>query len=424
MEPAVRYARSGDGTRIAYTVGGRGPTLVMLITVGFDGTAAWSWDPLTRQLSEQLTVVRYDCRGSGVSERRVADFSLEAFVADLAAVVEAVGSPAVALQAANDLTPVAISFAAQHPAIVSHLLLFDPYTRPEDFQSAPFFEFDRRIEDSDWRLYLETFVRVNVGLSGAMAQEAVAMIQRNVDQASWKSFAHSIAEWDVDHLLPQIRARTLVVDNRDSYTGVGDRVAADIAGAEFRIVDDKMYLGLAPTVLEFMADAEPAEPALPTGMTAILFTDIVDSTALTESMGDAAFRAAAGLLDEEMRKAIRELGGVPVEGKVLGDGMMAVFTSAARAIEGAARCREVSSGTELQLHLGLHAGDVIREGNTVYGGAVNIAARVCALSEPGEILVSGTIRDLARTSAGVVFEDAGEHALKGVADLVRMYRVV
>jgi hypothetical protein len=79
--------------------------------------------------------------------------------------------------------------------------------------------------------------------------------------------------------------------------------------------------------------------------------------------------------------------------------------------------------SELPLHLGIHAGDVIREENNVYGGAVNIAARICALSAPGEILVSATIRDLARTSAGVTFADRDEHELKGIDDAVRLYEV-
>jgi class 3 adenylate cyclase len=165
----------------------------------------------------------------------------------------------------------------------------------------------------------------------------------------------------------------------------------------------------------------PEDPAHATAV--ILFTDIADSTALTERMGDAAFRAAARALDDRMRAAMRECGGTPVEGKVLGDGVMAVFASAAQAIDAARRCVVLSAESELRLHIGVHAGDVIREDNNVYGGAVNIAARICGLSQPGEILVSGTIRDLARTSAGAAFEDRGEHALKGIEEPVRVYIV-
>ena len=84
---------------------------------------------------------------------------------------------------------------------------------------------------------------------------------------------------------------------------------------------------------------------------------------------------------------------------------------------------DATLGSELQLRIGLHAGDVIHEKDNVYGGAVNIASRICSLCEPGEILVSATVRDLARTSAGVQFDDRGEHALKGIAEPQRVFAV-
>jgi adenylate cyclase len=82
-----------------------------------------------------------------------------------------------------------------------------------------------------------------------------------------------------------------------------------------------------------------------------------------------------------------------------------------------------SAEVELPLHIGIHAGDVIREEGNVFGGSVNIASRICGMCEPGEILVSATVRDLARTSAGVAFEDRGEHTLKGIDDAVRVFAV-
>jgi class 3 adenylate cyclase len=143
----------------------------------------------------------------------------------------------------------------------------------------------------------------------------------------------------------------------------------------------------------------------------------------TERLGDAAFREKARGLDAALRAVIRENGGTPVEGKLLGDGVLAVFTSARQAIEATLRCGRAGDDAGLPLHLGLHAGDVIREESNVYGGAVNIAARVSALSAPGEVLVSDTVRSLGRTSAGVRFEDRGEHELKGVSEPVRLYQV-
>ena len=167
-----------------------------------------------------------------------------------------------------------------------------------------------------------------------------------------------------------------------------------------------------------------SRPALPSGTAVILFADIADSTALTERLGDAAFREKARDLDAALRTAIREHVGTPIEGKLLGDGVLAVFTSARQAIEAALACGHSGDEAGLPLHLGLHAGDVIREENNVYGGAVNIASRISGLSAPGEVLVSETVRSLARTSGDVSFEDRGEQPLKGVGERVRVWAVV
>jgi class 3 adenylate cyclase len=184
-------------------------------------------------------------------------------------------------------------------------------------------------------------------------------------------------------------------------------------------------------VEEFLSDGQPTQAAIPvaskgtgdSGTAVILFADIVDSTALTERLGDDAFRAKARELGASLRAVIRECAGTPVEGPTLGDGVLAVFTSAREAIEAARRGGKAGDDAGLPLHLGLHAGDVIREDNNVFGGAVNVAARISGLSAPGEVLVSHTVRDLARTSAGVAFEDRGEQTLKGVGEVVRVWAV-
>ncbi len=180
------------------------------------------------------------------------------------------------------------------------------------------------------------------------------------------------------------------------------------------------------TADEVLAELEraAAEPvSAPSGMSAIFFLDIADSTALTTKLGDAAYRERERGLDALLRRAITDAGGTPVEGKVLGDGIMSVFSSARQAIEAAQRCRALGNEAGLPLHLGIHAGDVVREGKNVHGGAVQVAARVQGVAEPGEVLVSQTVRDLARTSAGVAFEDRGEHELKGIAEPQRLFAV-
>jgi len=92
-------------------------------------------------------------------------------------------------------------------------------------------------------------------------------------------------------------------------------------------------------------------------------------------------------------------------------------------IDAARRGQALSAASELGLHIGIHAGDVIREDDNVFGGAVNIASRICGVSAPGQVLVSDVVRGMARSSAGVSFEDRGEQQMKGVGDPVRLYEV-
>ena len=244
----------------------------------------------------------------------------------------------------------------------------------------------------------------------------------------------AINQVDVTGFLAQVRVPTLILHRRQAAwpdIDVARDLASHIPDARLALLEGESfapYLGNTDAVLtaidEFLGEGEEARAgALPEGMAVILFTDIAESTSLTEQLGDAGFRAKARDLDERLREVIREAGGTAVEGKVLGDGVMAVFASARQAIECATSCNAATQGTDLQLHLGIHAGDVVREGNNVYGGAVNIAARIAGASAPGEILVSDTVRSIGRTSAGVVFEDRGEQELKGVGEPQRLFAV-
>jgi class 3 adenylate cyclase len=175
--------------------------------------------------------------------------------------------------------------------------------------------------------------------------------------------------------------------------------------------------------VEDVADDDTVAPGLPDGTVTIVFTDIADSTALTEQLGDAGFRALARRLEGALRAGVGEAGGAVIEGRLLGDGLLAVFTSAAQALECALRSVDAARAMGLGLHVGLHAGDVIREEGNIFGGAVNLAARVAAEAPPGQVLISETVRGLAMTSARVAFDDRGSRSLKGFSEPVRLYGV-
>jgi class 3 adenylate cyclase len=168
---------------------------------------------------------------------------------------------------------------------------------------------------------------------------------------------------------------------------------------------------------------EPDGPHLASGFAVILFTDIADSVRLTEELGDWVFHDRARGLRTALHALIRDFSGRVVEGITLGDGVMAEFGSAERAVGCGVSCSQHASALGLPLHIGVHAGDVIRDGGDVFGGAVNLAARICAEAPAGEVFVSQTIRDIARTSSPAQFASVGPRMLKGIADPVPLYSV-
>jgi class 3 adenylate cyclase len=346
---------------------------------------------------------------------------------DLEAVVERSGFESFVLASFCTAVPIAVTYAATHPERVSHLILSDGHASFSDFAESPAYKAGVPLLDADWVLFTETFAKVlwafpNPEVGRQFAEFMRECCEPEAMRAVWKAWTTR----DVAALLPQVTAPTLVIQNKNSRwfpTAVGQRLAAAIPDARLKLIDDITYAPVPNLIEEFVGEGDAGEPKLPSGMTAILFADIADSTALTERLGDAAFRGKVRELDGGLRTAIAERGGTPVEGKLLGDGVLAVFTSARQAIEAALACGSAGGEASLPLHLGLHAGDVIREENNVYGGAVNIASRISGLSVPGEVLVSDTVRSLARTSAGVTFEDRGEQELKGVGEAVRVWAV-
>jgi len=154
----------------------------------------------------------------------------------------------------------------------------------------------------------------------------------------------------------------------------------------------------------------------------VLFTDIVGSTEHLASMGDQAWTEVLARHHAIVREAIDRHRGVEVD--VAGDGFLATFDGPARAVRAAIEAStRVEEGLDIQIRSGIHTGEVEWEGTRPKGLAVHIGARVASCSLPSEVWTSSTVRDLT-VGSGLVFEDAGEHELKGVPDRWRLYRVV
>lgn len=444
MEPQIRYAKTADDISIAYAVSGTGPPLLYLCPVVGHLTADWNFPHQRRRfewLGRAHSVIRLDIRGTGLSQRE--GFGAFDYAADIQAVVDALSPPPLVVCAEGTSGPFAIRYALANPTRVRRLVLLN------SFASFPLMIGDARIAAldallrADWVMYTETFSRLVGGWADDDdARQYAAMLRESTTPENYAAYQAYAFALDVTSVLGRVEPPTLIVHNNAGIIplAAAQVLAAGIPHAQARFINrGSMFYELsepdiAPWLEEFLLEGRgPVDEHAPlsptavigqaTGTAVILFTDIVASTELTERMGDARFRDASRVLDAGLRGAIRDAGGAAIDGKLLGDGVLATFPSAAQAIDGARRCLALSAASELGLHIGLHAGDVIREDNNVYGGAVNIASRICGLSAPGEILVSDVVRGMARSSAGMEFQDRGEQEMKGVGEPVRLYAV-
>lgn len=154
----------------------------------------------------------------------------------------------------------------------------------------------------------------------------------------------------------------------------------------------------------------------------LLFTDLVDSTAIAREMGDRAWREALSEHFEAVRTALERHGGAEV--KTTGDGVLATFDAPAQALRCAASIRAAAVRVGLQIRAGVHVGEVEPVGADLQGLAVHEAARIMSVAGGGEILASDITRTLAQNSGGLRFEDRGTHTLKGLAGEWRLYAYV
>jgi class 3 adenylate cyclase len=439
MEPQIQYCTAADGTRIAFSVrdGGDKTPLFFAPAPPFtdlrEARLRWGTFPHDEDSFEpnwgERQVCLMDFRGCGLSERMPEDLSLDALCSDVEAVADRLGWAKFALHGAGMSGPVAVQYTARHPERVTRLILRDTYLRASDMGRIPSMRALGAVLRVDWESYCNLLALLVFGWHYADASRKFSeWLSQTSTQGEVLALASATASYDVTPLIDQIRVPTLVANPDFMPVPSADMartMVSMIDNARLTLYGQSDEVMLFQTMAEFIAegDQEKSEPSLPSGTAIILFADIVDSTSLTESMGDAAFREKARDLDEALRSIIRSADGTPVEGKLLGDGVLSVFTSAKDAINAALRFGQAGQSVGLGLHVGMHAGDVIQEDGNVFGGAVNIAARISGESEAGEVLVSDTVRSLAKTSAGVSFDDRGEHTLKGIEEPQRLFAV-
>jgi class 3 adenylate cyclase len=442
MEPRIQYAKTEDGVSIAFHVVGRGMPFVQTQMPGTDLRLQWEipeYRTWYERLAGKRMLVQYYNRGTGLSQRDVTDFSLEALGSDIEAVADRLGLERFVLWGTQYMGPVAIAYAARNPERVSHLILWCSYARASDMLKSPQAQALARLIDN-WELYTDTMIHYNWGWSGGEAARLhAARMRESVTQETYRALLGQLLTADVTDLLPQVRVPTLVLHRR-RFPQVSVDVATDLASripnaqlvllegesGAFRLENGQAVLD---AVDEFLSEGEGEEAAAtpaPPGLVTILFTDVEGSTALTQRLGDARTRELLREHERLVREALKSHGGAEV--KTMGDGFMASFSSATKALECAIAMQRAfaehnqSAEEPIRVRIGLNAGEPIAEDDDLFGTAVNLAARICAHAEAGQILAPIVVRELA-AGKQFMFADLGETELRGFEDPVRLYEL-
>ncbi len=438
MEHRIQYARTTDGVSLAYSTVGAGLPLVLLPALPFShieleqhifrDAPAWY-----ARLGRDRQLVRYDARGTGLSDRGHIERDLDSMVLDLEAVVDVLRLERFALQGTFYAVPVAIAYAVRHPERVSHLITFCGFARFADLRS-PQLEAVRSLITQDWNLYSETAANVLLGWEQGPPARRLAEFIR--DSVTPESLLAIVAEnYDVVDLLPKVQAPTLVQYRREIPwlpIDVVRTLASGIPDARLEILEGTsiaMYLGDTDSILRgidaFLGDRGPEpEEARPSALRVIIFTDLPGHTDLVQRLGDARGRELLREHERITRASLDAFDGTEI--KSMGDGFLASFASAQSAMDCAVNMQRAferwnqEHGEQLLIRIGANAGEPIAEDDDLFGESVIAASRIASRAEGGEILISNVVRELV-AGKGFRFEPRGEEILRGFDDPVRLF---
>jgi pimeloyl-ACP methyl ester carboxylesterase len=443
--PETQYAKSGD-LNIAYQVSGQGPFDLVFVP-GYVTHLELHWEmpsfvPVLERLGSFSRLIRFDKRGTGMSDRVSGAPTLEARMDDVRAVMDAVGSRRAAFYGLSEGAAMALLFAATYPERTAALVLRSAFPRRMWAPDYPWGrsenEYEREVEAAlqifGTHERALTAVHALGRFTNAEAEAFLRLLRLGSSPGALEALHRMNREIDVRHVLPTVRVPTLILHgSADTLVPVevAQYLAAEIPTAQLIEIVGAGHLAFgAPAIAavveteRFLNEAYEAgawEEAEPDRVLAtVLFTDIVGSTAKAAEIGDRAWRE---LLEQHHRLIRRELvrhRGAELD--VAGDGFFARFDGPARAIRCACAITEAVRVLGLDVRAGLHTGECELMDGKVGGIAVHIGARVAKAAYPGEVLVSSTVKDLVAGS-GLRFRERGTATLKGVPEEWRLYAV-
>jgi pimeloyl-ACP methyl ester carboxylesterase len=443
--PDVQYTRSGD-VNIAYQVTGDGPFDLVFVP-GYVTHLELQWAipsfvTLIERLSSFSRLIRFDKRGTGMSDRVSDAPTLETRMDDVRAVMDAVGSRRAAFYGLSEGAAMSLLFAATYPERTAALVIRSAFPRRMWAADYPWGqteeEYEREVERSLRVFGPREQAREGVQALGRFtddeAQSFLQMLRFGASPGSLEALHRMNKDIDVRHVLPAVRVPTLILHGLEDVivpVDVARYVAAQIPTGRVVELPGVGHLTFAAgaelvgdQVESFLTDVwesggwEEGEPERV--LATVLFTDIVESTAKAAGMGDRAWRELLERHHALIRRELIRFRGAELD--VAGDGFFARFDGPARAIGCAGAITESVRELGLEVRAGLHTGECEVLDGKVSGIAVHIGARVAKEAEPGEVLVSSTVKDLVAGS-GLRFRDRGTVELKGVPEQWRLYAV-
>jgi class 3 adenylate cyclase len=437
--PESGYARTSGGW-IGYQVVGAGPPDLLVIKPDYlPIDLMWDEPRFVRFLNGLSSFSRhiwFDPRGTGSSDSiaPVEGRLIESIVDDMISVLDELGCDQVVVLGA--LGPPALQFVAAHPERTSALVLVNPtarYRQTDDYEEwadAPHEALEVVLESVRERRGTSQLLRF---LAPSAAGDA--RFERWLTQCERLSMPPQDAYWrfrasyevDVRHLLPAIRVPTLVVV-RAGWRGYeqGRYVSEQIDGARYVELAGKDYWffagdtgPLVDAIEEFVTGRFPRHE-VDRVLATVMFTDVVGSTDHAEEMGDRRWSELLATHNTVVRTELERFRGREI--KTTGDGFLATFDGPGRAVRCACAIRDAVQAIGINVHVGLHTGEIELRGDDIGGIAVHTAQRVMALAQPNEVLVSRTVADLIAGS-GIPVADRGTHTLKGVSDQWRLFAV-
>jgi len=429
MEAAIQYAKSGE-VNIAYQVTGEGPFDLVLVS-GFVSHLDYDWQyPPSTQLLERLgsfaRLIRFDKRGTGLSDRTVGLPDFETRMDDVRAVMDAVGSERAALFGYSEGGPLAILFAATYPERVRALALYGTYAkRSGPVDDYPWCETAEERAGYAMAVEREWGVAADLSRMAPSADESftrwwMARARAAASPGSARDLVLMNSQADVRDVLSAVQAPTQVihrVGDRDARIEEGRYIAAHVPGARFVELPGDTHVpfwepdDLVDEIEEFLTGVRGTHMG-DRVLATILLTDLVGSTEHLGGLGDRAWAQLLGRHHQLVRHELARFGGEEID--TAGDGFLTLFDGPARAIRCALAIRDGLAELGLDVRAGIHTGEVERpRGGAPRGISVHTGARIAAAASAGEVLVSATTRDLV-AGAGLVFADHGEIELKGI----------